>query len=74
MIVPTKYIPASNALIGLGAEVLTELTEPMSAALLWERLRMKPEFGTFERFVLAVDLLFMLNAVVIVQGQLRRVR
>lgn len=74
MIVPTKYIPVSNALIGLGAEVLKELTEPMSAAFLWERLRLKPEFGTFERFVLAVDLLFILNAVVMDQGQLRRAR
>lgn len=72
MITPTKFIPTSNALIGLGAVILRELRQPLSAALLWEKVRALPEFGTYERFVLTVDLLFILDAVVLDEGQLRR--
>ena len=63
MILPTKHIPQSGALIGVGATVLAQLTVPRTVSSLWDRLKREPNVGTFERFVLATDLLFIVGAI-----------
>lgn len=72
MILPTKHIPQDEALIGVGATVLAQLTKPMTVSGLWERVRGEPNVGTFERFVLASNLLFLLGAIDLKDGLLRR--
>lgn len=72
MILPTKHIPQHEALIGVGATVLTRLNRPMTASALWDSLRSEPNIGTFERFVLATNLLFLLGAVEIRDGLIVR--
>jgi hypothetical protein len=72
MILPTKHIPQSETLIGIGATVLAQLTEPMTVSGLWERLRSEPNVGTFERFVLATNLLFLIGAIDIRDGLILR--
>jgi hypothetical protein len=68
MILPTKHIPQSEALIGIGATMLEHLSGPMTVSGLWERLRSEPNVGTFERFVLASNLLYIIGAIDIKDG------
>ncbi|QBX35125.1 hypothetical protein E4L95_17835 [Paracoccus liaowanqingii] len=68
MILPTKHISQNEALLGVGATVLSNLQEPMTVSGLWERLRSEPNVGTFERFVLAANLLYMVGAIDIENG------
>lgn len=72
MILPTKHIPQNEALIGVGATVLVHLDTPRTVSGLWERVRTEPNVGTFERFVLATTLLFMIGAVDLQDGLLTR--
>ena len=73
MILPTKHIPQNEALIGVGATLLAHLTGPMTVSGLWERLRSQTNVGTFERFVLASNLLYLIGAIDIKDGLLIRV-
>lgn len=73
MILPTKHISQDEALLGVGATLLRHLEESCTVSGLWERTRLEPNVGTFERFVLAADLLHVLGAINIVDGQLTRV-
>lgn len=68
MILPTKHIAQNEALIGVGATILSRLTGPRTVSSLWEDLRAEPNVGTFERFVLASNLLFVLGAIDIQDG------
>ena len=78
MILPTKHIPPDRSLIGVGAEVLTLLTQPMTVSRLWDELRARRAAASqalvdYKWFVLALDLLFMIGAVRLDQRLLRRV-
>jgi hypothetical protein len=73
MILPTKHIPQNEALIGVGATLLSHLSDPMTVSSLWERLRSEPNVGTFERFVLASNLLYLIGAIDIKDGLVVRI-
>jgi hypothetical protein len=73
MILPTKHISEHEALIGVGAAVLAHLSGPITVSGLWERLRNVPNVGTFERFVLASNLLFLIGAIDIRDGLVVRI-
>jgi hypothetical protein len=72
MILPTKHIPQDEALIGVGATLLAHLNSPVTVSGLWERLRTEANVGTFERFVLASNLLFIIGAIDIKDGLIVR--
>ena len=72
MILPTKHIPQNEALIGVGATLLSHMRGPMTTSGLWERLRSEPNVGTFERFVLACNLLYLIGAIEIDNGLIIR--
>jgi hypothetical protein len=72
MILPTKHIPQDEALLGVGATVLAHLNAPLTVSGLWERLKAEPNVGTFERFVLATNLLFLIGAIDMKDGLLVR--
>lgn len=63
MIMPTKHIPADQSLLGAGAVVFSELSQPRTVTALWEAVRDSRSVGTFERFVLAVTMLYTLRVV-----------
>lgn len=73
MILPTKHIPQNEALIGVGATLLTHLNYPMTVSGLWERIRSEPNVGNFERFVLASNLLYLIGAIDFQDGLIVRV-
>lgn len=74
MILPTKHVSIRNSLLGVGAIILEHLNYPRTVASLWTTLSKNPEIATFERFVLALDLLYMIGAIELEEGLLRRCR
>ena len=72
MILPTKHISPSRSLIGVGAVLLDQLERPITVTALWDKVRGLPEITTFQRFILALDLLYMMDAVNWSDGLLRR--
>lgn len=68
MILPTKHIRPESSLLAVGGVILNHLSSPTTVSGLWERARQDPSVQVFERFVLALDLLFILGAVDFDQG------
>lgn len=77
MILPTKHLSQDRALLGVGAEILQILTEPKTVSRLWDELkRNRGAFDscslTYDWFVLALDFLFLLNAIELEKGIIRK--
>ena len=69
MILPSKYVQEKESLLGLGAVVLSYLKNDIPLSELWERSKENVETMSFERFVLVLDMLFVMGLIV-VEGQL----
>jgi hypothetical protein len=69
VILPSKHLHQSRALIGVGAEILAHLDEPRSVSELWERVRTARGRDedksplSFDWFVLALTFLHAIFAV-----------
>ena len=78
MILPTKHMKPDRALIGIGAEILMMLERPMTVSKLWDEIRLRRSTDTsspvidYKWFVLGLDLLFMIGAVELERGVLRK--
>ena len=78
MIVPTKHLRPERALIGVGAEVLDALARPMTISMLWDTIRSRRSASVphavvdYRWFVLALDLLYMIGAVDLDRGLIRK--
>jgi ABC-three component (ABC-3C) system Middle Component 6 len=80
MILPSKKLSPENSLIYIGGKVLAVLDEPKTVSRVWEEFMNMytkdqsvniPQI-TYDWFVLALDLLFVLGAIDLSQGRLRR--
>ncbi|MCK1338285.1 hypothetical protein ABIB06_007376 [Bradyrhizobium sp. LB8.2] len=74
MILPTKHISENETILGVGATILQHLDSPITVSGLWERTKVEKNVGTFERFVLAADLLFIIGAIELRDGLFVRVQ
>lgn len=79
MILPTKRLSVESSLLGVGADVLGLLNRPKTVSRVWEELKDvrqslndRGERLTFEWFVLALDFLFLTDAVSMHEGVLKR--
>lgn len=63
MIMPTKYVNLSNSLLGIGSMILVSLDKPCSINNLWINFNLDKRCITFEKFVYALDFLFVLGLV-----------
>lgn len=78
MILPTKRLNQDRALLYVGSEVLGLLEEPKTISRVWDELEKlrasKSELSvlTYDWFVLALDLLFSIQAIDFERGLLRR--
>ena len=75
MILPTKGIGSDKALLSIGALILRELDEPKTVSRLWADLRRVEEGPpdlTFDWFVLALDLLYLIGTLDYVGGRVVR--
>ena len=74
MILPSKHISESKSLIGIGAVLLRMTEQPQTVATLWEAARDDYAIGNFERFVLALDMLFISGAIAIDESLIFRTK
>lgn len=80
MILPTKRLHQNRALLAVGAEVLRRLDEPKTVSRLWDEIQrtyrghVASPTLTYDWFILALDLLFALNAVGLNQGRITKQR
>lgn len=80
MILPTKHIRPDRALLSIGGELLVLLREPVTVSHLWDNIRFRRDTSSssapvnYDWFVLALDLLFMIGAVELERGLLRKTR
>lgn len=72
MILPTKHLPLERTLLAAGAELLEILEHPTTVSGLWDRVRQTVAFPSFDHLVLALDVLFALGLVELVDGRLQR--
>lgn len=62
MILPNKHLLSQDSLIGIGGLLLTKIGPGgTTVSRLWEGVRDRREVSTYDRFVLALDVLFMLD-------------
>lgn len=73
MILPSKHISQDQSLIGVGAVLLKTMESPQTVTSLWESVCENKSIGTFERFVLALDMLHITGAIVLQDGLISRV-
>lgn len=71
MILPSKHLSQDRALLTVGARILQKLSQPKTVSALWEELTDKRETThnaelplSYDGFVLALDILFIIGAVV----------
>ena len=81
MILPTKGVPASKALVTVGGDILVLLDESSSSvSSLWLQVSERRQASamtriTYDWFILGLDLLFALGAIELTEtGLLRRRR
>jgi len=80
MILPTKRITSERALLGIGADVLNLLGEPKTVSRLWHEYKTQGKTAatastvTYDWFILSLDLLYMLSAIQLEKGLIRRLR
>lgn len=72
MILPDKNIKLDHSLLKCGGIILKILKEPLTISALWESVKNQEAFGGFEKFVLTMDFLYMINAIQYKNGVLRR--
>lgn len=63
MILPNKNIGLSDSLLGLGASILNDFEMNQTLSSLWERVKNSKDEINFEKFVLVIDFLFMLDLI-----------
>ena len=68
MILPSKHISQNQTLIGVGAVLLKEIGKPQTVTSLWESVCEHSSIGTFERFVLALDMLHIIGVIELEKG------
>ena len=80
MILPTKRMPVETSLLGVGADVLGLLTRPKTVSRLWDEVKSLRDSRpaspalNYDWFVLALDLLHMVGAIELGDGEVRKVK
>jgi hypothetical protein len=78
MILPSKHLRPDRALLTVGGDLLGFLREPMTVSRLWDELRSERSQKAnsasvnYDWFVLALDLLFLVGAVELERGLIRK--
>ncbi|MFD7049656.1 ABC-three component system middle component 6 [Streptomyces mirabilis] len=78
MITPTRSIAPDRALLSVGAQILLQLEEPRTVSQAWARMkawRTENGYGSpipFGWFVLALDVLYAMDAVALIDDLLTR--
>ena len=72
MILPNRHQALDRTLLGVGALLLQELNRPETVSSLWHKVRERPEVGSYQRFTLALDLLYVIGGIDLIDGLVAR--
>jgi len=76
MILPSKHIAVERSLLGIGAEVLSQLYEPKTTSRLWDEIRtsalVQEKSVPYDWFILALSFLYAINAIEFRKGRIYR--
>jgi hypothetical protein len=72
VILPSKHIKLSSTLLNVGAILLNQIDGQYTVTLLWDSVKGHPEVRTFEKFILALDLLYLLGLIELKEGLIVR--
>ena len=70
---PNKYLREEEALIGFGSIVLKYLRFERLLSELWDEIKNNESIVDFERFILVLDMLYILGLVEFKENKIRRV-
>lgn len=73
MILPTKHISTDKTLLGVGAILLGQLNKPYTVSGLWEQVKANSNVGNYERYILTLVMLNLIESVDMRNGLLERV-
>ena len=73
MIIPNKNIRLRNSLLGMGTQILSELYTSETVSSLWEKIKKSKEINSFEKFILTLDFLFIMNLIKFEDGVILKV-
>lgn len=73
MILPSKHITAKHSLLGIGGIIVSALDREKTVSALWDCVRNDRNVRTFQRFVLALDLLYLMGVIDYSEGLVRKV-
>ena len=74
MIMPSKYLREDEALIGVSALLLSFVEKEGNFTALWESAKKIDTIGNFERFILALDFLYLLGLIDLHNNEIVRVQ
>lgn len=78
MILPSKHLSQERALLTVGGIILKRLSLPLTVSALWEQMtaedasQTSPRRLRFDGFILALDLLFLMDAIEYREGLIIR--
>ena len=72
MILPDKNIKLAYSYIGCGAFLLKLLYKPQTVSLLWEKAKQNEVLTNYNRFLITLDFLYILNVIDIQNGMIIR--
>lgn len=72
MIMPNKNIKVEYSLLNCGALILQELKNSDTLSSLWEKSKFKDAITSYEKFVLALDYLYLIGAIKVQDGLVMR--
>lgn len=62
----------SNSLLGFGSTILENLSYPTTVSTLWDRIHSNEPHIPFDKFILTLDLLYLIKVVEFKEGLIRR--
>jgi hypothetical protein len=65
MILPTKHLSIDESILGGGAALLENLSNPKTVSRLWDKVKSDPRVGNFKRFSLLLVFLYSVDAILI---------
>ena len=74
MIMPNKYLKEEDTLLGSSAIIFDNMDKKQSISQLWERVKDDDSFYNFERFILSLDMLYILGLIEFKKNNLLRVK
>lgn len=73
MILPNKFLEEKDSLLYVGALLLDKLDVPSSVSELWNQVNDNKSVNNYERFIITLDMLYILNLIELKNDKIRRI-